>query len=60
KLAREMKDLPEEELRKIVDGFDNDENITMSVRIIMKHLDATASDVSSLRTKKPDSKVDKQ
>ena len=60
KLANEMKDHPREELRKIIDGFNNDENLAMSVRIIMEHLDAIASDVSSLRKKKNDSKVDEQ
>ncbi|MGY5864263.1 MAG: phosphopantothenate/pantothenate synthetase [Candidatus Thorarchaeota archaeon] len=58
--AKEMKDLSEEELRKIVDDYDNDENLAMSVRIIMKNLDAIASDVSSLRKKKNISKVDEQ
>ena len=60
KYAKEMKDLPEEELRKFVDGFNNDENLAMSVRIIMKHLDAIANDVSSLRTNNYESKVDEQ
>lgn len=60
KLAKEMKILPKEELRKIIDGFNNDENLAMSVRIIMQHLDAIASDVSILRTKKSESKVDYQ
>ncbi|MFW9982752.1 MAG: phosphopantothenate/pantothenate synthetase [Candidatus Thorarchaeota archaeon] len=58
KFAREMKDLPNEELRKIVDNFNNDENLAMSVRIIMQHLDEIAKDVSSLRKKKNNSKVD--
>jgi phosphopantothenate synthetase len=53
-----MKNHPREELRKIIAGFSNDENLAMSVRIIMEHLDAIARDVSSLRKKKNDFKVD--
>ncbi|MFX1483398.1 MAG: phosphopantothenate/pantothenate synthetase [Promethearchaeota archaeon] len=53
-LAHELKDLSREELRNIVDEFDNDENLAMSVRIIMKHIDAIANDVGSLREKKVD------
>ncbi|MFW9807938.1 MAG: phosphopantothenate/pantothenate synthetase [Candidatus Thorarchaeota archaeon] len=60
KFSKEMKELPKEELRKIVDDFNNDENLAMSVRIIMQHLDAIANDVGSLRTKKNDFKVDEQ
>ncbi|MHA2076601.1 MAG: phosphopantothenate/pantothenate synthetase [Candidatus Thorarchaeota archaeon] len=60
RFAKDMKDHSEEELRKIVDDFDNDENLAMSVRIIMKNLDAIASDISSLRKKKNVSKVDEQ
>jgi 4-phosphopantoate--beta-alanine ligase len=59
-LAKEMKDLPKEELRKIVDGFNNDENLAMSVRIIMDHLDAIASDVGSLRKEKNKTTVNVQ
>ncbi len=59
-LTKEMKDLPTDELRKIVDSFDNDENIAMSVRIIMEHLDAIASDVGSLRKENTKTKVNVQ
>jgi 4-phosphopantoate--beta-alanine ligase len=58
KFAKEMKDYPKEDLSEIVDAFDNDENLAMSVRIIMKNLDSIASDVASLRKKKNESKVD--
>ena len=60
KFAKEMKDHPEEDLRKIVDEFDNDENLAMSLRIIMKNLDAKANDIGSLRKKKNESKVNEQ
>ncbi|MHA2223334.1 MAG: phosphopantothenate/pantothenate synthetase [Candidatus Thorarchaeota archaeon] len=59
-LAKEMKDFPKGELRKIVDGFNNDENLAMSVRIIMDHLDAIASDVGSLRKEKNKTTVNVQ
>ena len=58
--AKDMKDLSEGELRKIVEDYDNDENLAMSVRIIMKNLDAIASDVSSLRKEKNITKVVEQ
>ncbi|MFW9793091.1 MAG: phosphopantothenate/pantothenate synthetase [Candidatus Thorarchaeota archaeon] len=59
-LARGMKSHTKEELQKILDDFNNDENLAMSVRIIMKHLDAIANDVSSLRKKQTNTKVDEQ
>jgi 4-phosphopantoate--beta-alanine ligase len=49
--AREMADLPKYKLRQIVENFDNTENLTTSVHIIMRHLEATANDIGSLRQK---------
>jgi 4-phosphopantoate--beta-alanine ligase len=60
RLTRELKGLPEQDLRKIINDFDNDENLATSVRIIMKRLDAISNDVGSLRNKNNDSKVDEQ
>lgn len=51
KLAREMKDLPEEELSQIVESFDNTENLATSVHIIIEHLEASAKDIGLLRAK---------
>jgi len=50
-LAREMKGLPEEELRQIVESFDNTENLATSVHIIIEHLEASIKDIGKLRTK---------
>lgn len=49
--AREMKDLPKDELRQIVESFDNTENLATSVHIIMQHLGARANDIGNLRKK---------
>jgi 4-phosphopantoate--beta-alanine ligase len=49
--AREMKDLPKDELRQIVESFDNTENLATSVHIIMQHLEARANDIGNLRKK---------
>ncbi|MHA2080198.1 MAG: phosphopantothenate/pantothenate synthetase family protein [Candidatus Thorarchaeota archaeon] len=49
--ARELKDRPREELRKIVESFDNTENLATSVHIIMQHLEASANDIGILREK---------
>ncbi|MFW9787983.1 MAG: phosphopantothenate/pantothenate synthetase [Candidatus Thorarchaeota archaeon] len=50
-LAREMKQLPKEELRGIAEGFDNTENLAMSVHIIMQHLEASVKNIGKLREK---------
>ena len=47
--AREMADLPKDKLRQIVKDFDNTENLTTSVHIIMQHLEASAKDISRLK-----------
>lgn len=49
--ARDMKKLAKDELRKITRGFDNSENLAMSVQIIMKHLEESANNIGKLRTK---------
>ena len=49
--AREMKGRPNEELRKIVDEFDNTENLATSVQIIIQHLEATAKSIGKTREK---------
>lgn len=51
-LAREMKEISKDELRKIVGNFNNTENLAMSVHIIMKHLEASAKNIGKLREKK--------
>jgi len=48
-LAREMKDLPKEELKQIVESFDNTENLATSVHIIIQHLEANAKDIGIRR-----------
>jgi 4-phosphopantoate--beta-alanine ligase len=50
-LAREMKDLPKEELRQIAESFDNTENLATSVHIIMQHLEANAKNIGEMRKK---------
>ena len=50
-LAKEMKDQPEEELRQIVENFNNTENLAMSVHIIIQHLEASANDIGTKREK---------
>jgi 4-phosphopantoate--beta-alanine ligase len=50
-LAGEMKDTPRDELRQIVQSFDNTENLATSVHIIMKHLEASANEIGNMRKK---------
>jgi 4-phosphopantoate--beta-alanine ligase len=50
-LAREMKDLPKDELLQIVENFNNTENLATSVHIIMQHLEASANDIGNMRKK---------
>lgn len=40
KFAHEMKKLPKEELRQIVDSFDNIENLKQSLQLMCEHLDS--------------------
>ena len=49
--AREMKDLPKDELRQIAENFDNTDNLATSVHIIMRHLEASANDIGKMRQK---------
>lgn len=50
-LARDMKDLPKEELLQIVKNFDNTENLATSVHIIMNHLEASVNNIGKIREK---------
>ncbi|MFX1606639.1 MAG: phosphopantothenate/pantothenate synthetase [Promethearchaeota archaeon] len=50
-LAREMKEFPEEELHRIVESFDNTENLATSVHIIIENLEASAKDIGKIRGK---------
>ncbi|MHA2352741.1 MAG: phosphopantothenate/pantothenate synthetase family protein, partial [Candidatus Thorarchaeota archaeon] len=50
-LARDMKDLPKEELLQIVKNFDNTKNLATSVHIIMNHLETSVNDIGKIRKK---------
>jgi 4-phosphopantoate--beta-alanine ligase len=52
KLAKEMKNKPAPELRKIVELFNNDENLSKSILLINSRLEELSRDVSVLRQKK--------
>ena len=51
-LAREMKELPKEELHRIVESFDNTMNLAMALEKIIQHLEATAKDIGRIRERK--------
>ena len=51
-LAREMKEVPKEELHRIVESFDNTKNLAMAVEMIIEHLEATAKDIGRIRERK--------
>jgi 4-phosphopantoate--beta-alanine ligase len=42
-MAREMKSLPKDELKAIVDSFDNKANLNESIRLMMEHLERQAT-----------------
>jgi phosphopantothenate synthetase len=42
-MAREMKSLPKDELKAIVDSFDNKANLNESIRLMMEHLEREAT-----------------
>jgi phosphopantothenate synthetase len=52
KYAVEMKDEPADELRKIVENYNNDENLSESIHLIRARLEELSHDVSVLRKKK--------
>jgi 4-phosphopantoate--beta-alanine ligase len=53
KYASEMKNKPADELRKIVENYNNDETISKSIHLITSRLEELSRDVSILRKKKP-------
>jgi phosphopantothenate synthetase len=40
KIARDMKELPQEELQRIVDSFNNETNLRQSLRLMCNHLES--------------------
>jgi 4-phosphopantoate--beta-alanine ligase len=52
KYAVEMKNMQVDLLRKIVDNYSNDENLSTSIQIITARLEELSRDVNVLRTKK--------
>ncbi|MFW9958390.1 MAG: 4-phosphopantoate--beta-alanine ligase [Candidatus Odinarchaeota archaeon] len=50
--ASEMKNKPTDELRKIVENYNNDENLSKSIHLIRARLEELSRDVSVLRKKK--------
>jgi phosphopantothenate synthetase len=51
KFAKEMRDLPAEKLQKIVDDFDNEQNLRDSIAFMINRLENLSKDLSSLREK---------
>ncbi|TFG34752.1 phosphopantothenate/pantothenate synthetase [Candidatus Thorarchaeota archaeon] len=50
--AKELKNQPEDNLRRLVSSFDNDNNLAESMQLILSRLDELSKNVSSLREKK--------
>jgi 4-phosphopantoate--beta-alanine ligase len=49
--ARNMKNLPIEEIHQIMDDFDNSENLAKSVQVIIQHLEASAKNIGKMKQK---------
>ncbi len=51
-VAKELKEKPDDYLKKIVSDFDNDNNLSESLRLIISHLEDLSTNISALRKKK--------